>query len=516
MRAVIQRVSQAARASSGWVFEKLASPGLVYLAIAVYIVTGIGFAVLIQWGHPFETALGAIAIGSHTPVPDEHRHIAAILMYADRGWWLGPVLTELAPEELVKGELTRNPSYLYHYVLSILLSGFRLITLEYDATVIFLRIVTLLIGAAGLYVVWRMLSVIGFGPRTAGFATVALSLTGRYVWQGAAVNYDVPATVLFFLFLYAAARVIRDRSPLQLVLAALWAALASITKYTYLPFAGLGLVLLIVIYVRALRANGERLGEQWRAQLRAAPVRMWSALGALAVATVLFVERIGTNLVVYRAVEPSCAAVFDAEACQQFAIYRRNENARAQYLEAIANGHPPAQYEPFQYTGDWLHRYYTSLYFYMGRETTWQVHQFVYVLLAIVLAVLIVMLAANRTKLVFSPGVAFVGAVSAVYVVGTYLLNLNTYLRYEQYFAHQGRYLLVVLPILYALLVRLAWNNWLAIPGLAGRILRPSLVVVGALAFVVHTALVAFAPYTGAQFWFSDYGEALRDWLKAL
>jgi hypothetical protein len=493
-----RRTSQILRAGANW----MGHPSFVWICIAVYVLSGIVYALVVSPSFLYETSGGVTAVNSGVVVPDEDRHIGAILYYADRGWWRGPVITDLPAAELVKGELERTPSYLYYYVMSIFVSGFHLFSTDYDATVVFIRLLTLLIGAAGLVVVWKLLGQLGFGPRTAGFATAAFSLTGRWVWQGAGVSYDVPSTVLFFLFLLFAVYALKGRGAHHVLLAATFGLLSGITKYTYVPFVGVGLILLLVLFLRDSRsATGSAFGSLV-STVRARSKAFWFSVAAAVVAGGLFVERIGWNVIRYRAVEPSCPSVHDEIACQNFGIYVRNATARQDYLDALSAGQPPAQYSPFEYTGEWLNRYYSSLFFYIGRTSERQINQVTLLLCAAIVLVLVVMLVVNRTPLLFNRTITFVASICAVYVLATYAVNVNTYLRYEQYYAHQGRYLLPVLPLLYALIVRLIVSNWRRIRGVWRYMVCPVVAIVGVAAFVAHLqfrGLLLFPPFSN---WF--------------
>jgi hypothetical protein len=499
------------------VWDALGSRAFLRVVVIVFVAVASVFAVVIRWGSRVMTDAGILAIGSHGVVPDEDRHLGAILFYADRGWWRGPVITDLDERYLRMGELERDPSYLYHWMMSLVVDLLRLVTDDYNVTVIAIRLVTVLIGAAGLVIAYRLLRRLAVPAAIAGLTVAGLSLTGRYVWQSAGASYDIPSTVLFLLFLLVAVRVLQGGGVLDLGLAAMLAALTSITKYTFLPFAGAGvIVLVIVLTVRLRRAGPGALRESLSAAWRDGRLRVLAISVGLLIAAGLFIERIGVNLIVYRAVEPGCASVHDAIACQAYAIFRRNESARAAYLQAVADGATPAHWEPFAYTGEWLQRYYTSLFFYAGRTSTLRIDPVTLALVALVAALVIVLVLTNRRRIFRSGPVVFVAAIAGAYVLGTYAFNVTTYLRYEQYFAHQGRYLLPVLPVVYALVIWLAVGAMRRLHGRARpAVLIPLGAAVGA-AVVLHTHVIAFAMHVHSRGWFSPIGNALIDLVRSV
>ncbi|HEY4268837.1 MAG TPA: glycosyltransferase family 39 protein [Galbitalea sp.] len=489
-----------------WLGQWMGRPSFVWWTIAFYVVCGIAFSIAIHWGTVSTDSAGNEIVSSNFIVPDEDRHTAAILYYADRGWWRGPVISHLNSQYLVEGELQREPSFLYYWVMSIVVSALRLITTSYDVAVVVLRLINVAFGALGLFIVWRTLLRTRIGPRTAALAVLALSLTGRYVWQGAGVTYDMPSLLLFFAFVYCAVALLTGGGLHNLFFAAAWAVLVSITKYTYMPFVGVGLVVVILLYWSAVRREGPgRFRADLTASFRDARLRSIGALVLVLVGSVLFVERIVGNLLRFHAVEPDCADVHSAAACSSFLIYQRNVDAKRLYLDGLAHGNAPATFDPFTFTGDWLDRYYRSLYFYLTRDSPLQVSTIAMVLLAIVIVAIIIFIAVNRTPVLVTQAGWFIAGISAAYLVGIYAFNLHTYLSVEKYYAFSGRYILAIMPFAYAAVIRIVVTNWRRVRGAWRPWIGIPLIVVTTVTALVNSTVIAFLTFGRGAGWFEPW-----------
>jgi hypothetical protein len=316
----------------------------------------------------------------------------------------------------------------------------------------------------------------------------------------------MPALVLFFAFLYCAVLVLTGGGFTQLLFAAVWAILLSITKYTYMPFVGLGLVAIVVLYLLERRRDGPgSVRADVATAFRTTTARTVTASVLFVAGAVLFVERIGGNLLRYHAVEPVCDQVHSKAACSAFLIYVRNVTAKQNYLDGLANGAAPATYNPFTFTGDWLDRYYRSLFFYLTRDSPLQVSTLAMVLLAIVIAAIIVFIAVNRTPVLRTHAGWFLAIVAAAYLVGTYLFNLHTYLSVEQYYAFSGRYLLAIVPFAYAAIIRVVVTNWRRLSPRGKLVVGIPLIPITIVTALINSCVIAFLTFGRGVGWFAPW-----------
>src|SRR5690606_34690427 len=178
----------------------------------------------------------------------------------------------------------------------------------------------------------------------------------------------------------------------------------------------------------------------------------------LLIAGGLFVERIGGNLIQHQSFNPSCAKIHSHEACMSFGVYSRNYN-RTQALED-GTAETRYSYNPATYTPMWLHKYYSSMYAYVGHIWIDKFWTGMYVgLAAVVLAVtaMYAYLRSKRHKILVNTQQKLIAATALVFVVAQYLFNVRTYINFEgMTYAHQGRYLLPMVGFAYILMIMVA------------------------------------------------------------
>lgn len=375
--------------------------------------------------------------------PDEFRHIANILFYAHTDFWQGPWLNHLTPETLRLGEVSRFPSYFYYYFASFFVRFFDYSHSQYLASVVILRLLSLLFGLLTLFILRRMLKRMQFSPTTINVTLLAFILIGRFSWQSAAVSYDVPAMFLFVWFLDFAVRFLQSRQLWLFIPMAALTLLNSVVKYTFMPFQVAFMALLAIWFLATKGSQG--VLEKFK------PYAIGSWALAAVISLVLFCERILQNLVVWHQVEPSCDRVQSYEACYTyFGIFRRNTNA----LESVSSGNAAPLSDPATYMVNWFNNIYQSLFFYRGfGTTTWHVPTFVLLIgfITLVSAVAFVVLGVIRVK---KSGVhMFAILVTLIYIGAVFAFNLKTYLNLHVPYATSGRYLLPVLPFVIAYLI---------------------------------------------------------------
>lgn len=491
-----------------------ASRTLTVLTLAMFTVTAAFFA-LVVFVPPFDGVVDGVPFVARTSrVPDEFRHIGNVLLYVERPWWSGPVISDVSAPTLWLGEVERFPSYLYYWVASVPARALLAAGAGYETVVVALRLLTVLTGTACLVVLRSLLVRTGVGAPAAGWSVLALSLTGRFVWQSAGVSYDTPSMLLFLVVVLAAVRLVQRVTVVWSLVLVAAASLAAITKYTFLPFIGLLVVALVVVLVVQGRRRGPGLRAELAAELRARRALVAVLALVTLVAVVLVVERIGLNLLTYRSVNPRCDLLHDADACMGFDIYRRNLVVKERYHAEIADGlREPQSYAPLAYTRMWLDIYYSSSFFYRGRYTTWAIPGAVVALAYTGLAVGTALVVRWSRRLLRTPAAALVGGISIVYVVGVYVFNLRTWLSLAQVYAHSGRYLLPVLGVAVAAVLVAARWSFLRLPT-RGRAVAAIVVACYLVAVLVtHHPLVAFFGHVDEASWFV---EAVRPTMQDL
>jgi hypothetical protein len=493
----------------GHIGDLLVRPWVFRWALVLFVVFGAVFAVVLHYpivdGNGNVPYLGTIA-------PDEHRHIANILFYAHRSVTAGPIIDSVPTRDLAMGEVLRFPSYFYYYVMSFPVKVMINEALPYSWIVVFLRLVNLVFGVLGLVVMRRLLKAMGFSDSIAVLSVIVLAFTGRYIWQSAAVSYDAPGMTLFLGCLLYSARFVHAPSPGTLAKAVITGGWAIIAKYTFVPFVVVAIVVAVALVAQRDGLRGvvdvRHAVSSFRDGLRRRTVRTSGWLLAFVVAAGLIIERYGVNLVRYRQFNPDCDKLHTHQQCLMFDIYARNYGAERVHDLAVLNGQQQTPLDVLEFIGRWCTTYLQSIFFYRDRNSTWAINPVVSVLgtLVFVGACLVTVLAFR--SLIRTRAFVWGFAVAGVYVVAMFVFNLQTYLRLDNDYAFSGRYLLPVLPIIYAFTIVSAMAFWRSLPVGWRRVAIIPVLLVMLVVLVFYSAPVAFFAYARDPSWYT--GTALH------
>src|SRR5690606_26169337 len=159
-----------------------------------------------------------------------------------------------------------------------------------------LRLITLAMGIASLFVIRRILRQLRSSPFVQNSVLFFLSLVGALLWVFSSVNYDVPALLLYWLAVSVAISMLGQKgiSAKRIMYFAMLGMLCVLTKVTFLTFIGLLVIFTIILTQRNL---GLKFDIQWSRVTNVALVAVLLVVGFL------FIERIGGNIVQYRQVE---------------------------------------------------------------------------------------------------------------------------------------------------------------------------------------------------------------------
>lgn len=295
-----------------WVYRAVASNKLSAAVIGLFVLQATWLAFTAIYPMPF----------------DEFAHIGAIQLYAEQWSW---VVTEQPLDTGIIGDLTREPSFLYRWLMSFpyrVLDNF----LSVDQTIIVLRLMNVGMVAGGIVLFRRLLREWSISKRIINVVLLAFVMTPIVPFLAAHVNYDNLMFLLTPVILLYATRIIRGNEKLMLhvtllVLASLAAVLA---KQTILPAV---VVIVICTGISVVwRNRGKRLGGIIKTSLTEALRLRWFylVLAAIGVLGVMAVERYGVNLTKYGIYWPPCEVVQPVEFCEDFGPWYRNNVTNVQ------------------------------------------------------------------------------------------------------------------------------------------------------------------------------------------
>jgi hypothetical protein len=298
---------------------------------------------------------GWIALSANYPmIFDEQYHLGIIEIYSRQ---LSPFIAVQPPEAAYYGDITRLPSYLFHWVMSFPYRVITLFTADVQTQVIALRFISIAMVAAGL-VFWRKLLLLaGFSRAITHTALLMFVLVPLVPYTAANISYDNAVTMLLPLLFITALKAVHPKtnnSKWLLVFIGLGGIL-TVIKYTMLPIL---LAATAFVFGLLLWQHRKLLAAHLYSQLRKIPKPLTVVLIAFVIAaTGLVIERHAVNLVQYGKVNVSCDQVQPVSVCQQNDVWIRNFNVKQRFEQV--------QWElmdPYEYTKErWVPHIFNDL-----------------------------------------------------------------------------------------------------------------------------------------------------------
>ena len=388
---------------------------------------------------------------------DENYHLGLIQLHAQQ--WL-PFFTHQPEHAGVYGAIVRDPSYLYHWLMSFPYRLVSVFTHNQTAQVIVLRLINVALFTYGLLLYRRVIRRIGASRALANSLFAVFVLIPVVPFLAAHINYDnlffvaLPLTILLALRLLGHVQSGTADAVNVLVLLSVLC-LASLVKYPFLPIAAV-----TGLYV---------LWRMWRARLYGAAAfkSFWTSLRALSrvkqvvlvaiflLSAGLFAERYAVNLVQYHNPVPACDAVISQDECAEYGPYSRDVAYAAQ---------KPASFHPHMasYVPQWLYGMWYRLFFAINYDYATAPPLLVISVLALVLAALLAAALVWRYSSVLRghPTRQFLLLLTIGYVLVLFADGYRSYAKTGQPVAINGRYLIPFLPLVFAL-GGLAWSQLL-------------------------------------------------------
>jgi hypothetical protein len=378
---------------------------------------------------------------------DEDFHLGLIRLYADH---LSPFWGSQPPNSDAFGTVTRDPSYLYHYLMSFPYLMISYFTDNQTAQVLALRTINIGLFVWGLTLYRRLLLKSRASRAMVHLTLLVLVLIPVTPLLAAQINYDnlfLPLVAIVMLLALKFQRSLASpglalKTGVQLLIVCL---LTSLVKYPFLPiFLAVGIYSLIGLW-RTYGSAGQikqALAKGCRQLKR--PVLVLLAAG-LILSGGLFFERYGLNLIRYHTPIPQCHKVLSYDHCRHYGPWLRSYNYR----------HNPVQTstDPLIFTQHWFYGMWLRSFFAVdGPTTRFQTRSPLVLpgLSAIIFASVggaALLLAGRRLWSIYSKPAGYLfAAVTAVYVGALWWAEYGGFRATGRPSAINGRYLLVVLP----------------------------------------------------------------------
>ena len=258
---------------------------------------------------------------------DENFHFGLIKVYSH--YWL-PFLTQQPPNSNSFGAVARDPSYLYHYLMSFPYRLIELFVKRQIDQIIILRFINVALFAYGLTLFRKVLLRVKLSQAMTNLILMLFILIPIVPQLAAQINYDnlvLPLTAAMILLAFRLIDEIRTNQ-LSIWSTALFigaSLLTSLVKYAFLPiFAAMIFFLLAILYQTHksnLKLIWSQLADSWRQQRRLAKVVI---VFLVIVPLGMFIERDVVNLVLYHSIEPNCSKVLSVKSCLAYSPWAYN------------------------------------------------------------------------------------------------------------------------------------------------------------------------------------------------
>lgn len=376
---------------------------------------------------------------------DEDFHFGVINLYA-QGW--SPFLAEHPEAANQFGAVTRDPSYLFHYLMSFPYRLLTHVTSDQSLQIATLRLMNVAMFAYGLVLFRKVMLRAGASVALAHVALAIFILLPIVPQLAAHINYDNLLMILLPLMcltLFDSVDALRQRRIAFVPLASfvVICLYMSVVKYAVLPFIIAGVVFLLLRAIRAFWGYRQQVfAAARRGFVATPPVARIGLLALGAIGTVLFLQRYAVNAVLYHTPVPDCGQVLSVDQCSEYGPWGRDYGLAQQKSADFAP-------DPVFFMGEWLDGMWLRTFF----AITGPHHQFTNYLplplpgktAVVVLTLgLIAVLLYHRKIFRSNPYVTFLGAMSLFYCAVLIFDEFGMYTNTGKAVAINGRYLLLI------------------------------------------------------------------------
>jgi len=432
-----------------WIYRVLASTRFFIATLLLFVFHAVWLACTAIYPLPF----------------DEYFHVGVIQIYA-RQW--SPFIARQPAGAGLYGDITREPSFLYHYLMSFTYRFFDIFTDNQTVLIVATRLLNVAFVLIALILFRKLLLRWGMSRRLTHVALLAFVCTPIVPFLAAHVNYDNLMLLLTPVFLLVATGLITSNRGLarRSLLLALVGLMTLLVKQTFLP---LGAAVLAYVVFVLWRRNRSKLPVAYWNSLRQMPKSLATVAlcAGLIVIGGLFVERYGRNLATYGSIRPACDVVQPRSVCEDFGPWYRDNVINAQNRPA-----EPPYGNPFSFSQYWLTRMmrgFYAIFMHTPTRVVSPVEPFGPIELKSLLPVPVVI---GCIALVVGLGAVILqwkrlwrlqylrfGLVTCgMYLATLWLFNYNSYLRLWKAEAIQARYTLPILIVLFAVMLQaMSW-----------------------------------------------------------
>ena len=393
-----------------------------------------------------------IAVSSVYPMAfDEDYHLGLIKIYSHR--WL-PFFSSQPTNTSQYSAFTREPSYVYHYLMSFPWRIITMLTHNFMVQVITMRLLNVALFLTGLALFRLLLLRSKFSPQVINLALLLFILTPLTPLVAAQINYDnllFPLLALNLILVIDFSRQLKAREFSWTRLAIIFSLglITCLVKYVYLPMfiaSGLYIIWLLGVWARRDWPHLKQTIVARAHNLSLKRLRLVAVVVMVVLSCGLAFERLGLNVIRYHAPQPDCSQVLTTEQCMAFGPWKRNYDIKRATQ-------PSADPNPFLFSYSWMRHMAFNLAFTLNGPASdfsignplpfpnWIILAFSSLGLMLIVASLHRLLKDDVLRVCFLAMLTYLSAL--------WLKNYSEYLELKLPTAIQGRYLLPVLIVAY-------------------------------------------------------------------
>lgn len=294
---------------------------------------------------------------------DENFHFGLVKVYSH--YWL-PFLSSQPPNAIQYGAVTRDPSYLYHYLLSF---PYRLISHYVHtlvAQVILLRFINIALFTSGIVLFRKILIKTKVSEGLTNLILLLFCLIPIVPQLAGQINYDnmlFPLVAIVCLFTFKVIDQIKNKSLsfISVILLISVSLFTSLVKYAFLPIF-LAILCFLVFYLFKYQKNNLRkilisLVDDFKKQKFLIKIVL---ISLLVISLGMFIERDVVNIAKYHAVDPNCSAVLSVNDCYAYSPWAADYSRHQQLNNKLL---PNASKNLVYYSANWVYWMWFRLFF---------------------------------------------------------------------------------------------------------------------------------------------------------
>ncbi|TAL15291.1 hypothetical protein EPN95_00155 [Patescibacteria group bacterium] len=424
------------------IYKILSSRKLFYAIVALLIVQAVWLALTVQYPQAF----------------DESYHFGIIQVYSHQ--WLPFIPTEPASASGF-GDITRYDSYMYHYLMSFPYRLFAFFVQDSNAQIIFMRFLNIGLFVGGVILFRRLLARFNISAALIHVALLLFVIVPVVPSLAATINYDnmifLLVPVLAGFGLTCATSIIKNKTlPASSLIWFLSVGfVGSLTKYAFAPvFIGAILYLIgLWLFSHKKLLIIRSIASSFKAIKRSTKILL---IIALIISGGLFAERYGGNLVTYHSFAPDCDDLKPLSECLTYGPWARNYNLDLQVHSTNPPYNPVIGFYPFLWIKDMIYRLYFTINYDFAEYSPLPLPYFTAWIVGGVGIILGFIF--WRSILRIDKRLLLLISMMAIYIGGLFYVNFTEFLHYRTIVAVNGRYSIVILPILF-IIIGLAYQR---------------------------------------------------------